>query len=124
MKSRKIHSFKNNSNFGDYGPTIVIEHEIEFLKFYTLYGHLSTKSLNQIEIGQQFNRGDKIAELGIPAENGDDYSAPLEAELTTWTNCINAILANDIPTARTQAALVNYKIVEYLFCKRNTFLKV
>lgn len=49
----------------------------------------------------------------MPQEDGNDYKAPLVGELTTWSNCITAILANDIATARTQAALVNYRIVEY-----------
>ena len=35
----KIHSFQNNLGLGDYGPTIIVEHEIDGLTFYTLYGH-------------------------------------------------------------------------------------
>ena len=34
-----VHSFFNNNNFGDYGPTIILQHELEGHKFYTLYGH-------------------------------------------------------------------------------------
>ena len=36
-----IHSFKNNSNYGDYGPTLILKHLIDQIEFYTLYGHLS-----------------------------------------------------------------------------------
>ena len=47
----KIHSFKNNIGLGDYGPTIILEHEIESQKFYTLYGHLSLESIEGINVG-------------------------------------------------------------------------
>ncbi|MBQ4803773.1 peptidoglycan DD-metalloendopeptidase family protein [Aquimarina sp. MMG015] len=67
----KIHSFKNNKNFGDYGPTIVLEHKIEKVIFYTLYGHLSEKSIEDIKIGQHFYAGDVVAKLGDASVNGD-----------------------------------------------------
>ena len=41
----EIHSFKNNTNYGDYGPTIILKHQIEEEIFYTLYGHLSLSSI-------------------------------------------------------------------------------
>ena len=67
----RIHSFKDNDNFGDYGPTIILEHKINGRKFYTLYGHLSRQSLNSLEIGTEVKAGEKIAELGDFEENGD-----------------------------------------------------
>ncbi|MDT0689511.1 peptidoglycan DD-metalloendopeptidase family protein [Salegentibacter sp. F188] len=67
----KIHSFRDNDNFGDYGPTIILEHEVENRRFYTLYGHLSRKSLLGLEAGQEIAQFEKIAELGEPLENGD-----------------------------------------------------
>lgn len=66
-----IHSFKNNDNFGDYGPTIILEHQIEDIKFHTLYGHLSLKSLEEIEINQFIIKGKKIGEIGKVSENGN-----------------------------------------------------
>jgi peptidoglycan LD-endopeptidase LytH len=66
-----VHSFKDNANFGDYGPTIVLEHELDGTVFYTLYGHLSRKSLEGMEVGKQFKKGDLIAWLGNYPENGD-----------------------------------------------------
>ncbi len=65
-----IHSFKNNENFGDYGPTLILEHLIEGETFYTLYGHLSLESISDKEIGQQVRRGDVIAEIGNSSING------------------------------------------------------
>lgn len=66
-----VHSFKDNTNFGDYGPTIILEHTIENEKFHTLYGHLSRASLQNIEIGQSVKQGDVIAQLGDARVNGD-----------------------------------------------------
>lgn len=66
-----LHSFKNNTNFGDYGPTIILKHHIENHFFYTLYGHLSLMSLEGLEIGESFKKGDQIATLGDAKINGD-----------------------------------------------------
>ena len=49
----------------------------------------------------------------MPGDSGNDYKTPTNAELTTWGNCITALLSNDLVTARAQADLVNYQIVEY-----------
>ena len=67
----QIHSFQNNTSLGDYGPTIILEHEIEKIKFYTLYGHLSEESLNNLFVGKQFAKGEKLATLGNFPVNGD-----------------------------------------------------
>ncbi len=66
-----IHSFQNNTALGDYGPTIILEHEINEFKFYTLYGHLSEDSLINKKIGQKVTQGEQIANLGLPPINGD-----------------------------------------------------
>ncbi|MBU8892257.1 MAG: peptidoglycan DD-metalloendopeptidase family protein [Bacteroidales bacterium] len=66
-----IHSFKNNDAFGDYGPTLVLEHLIEGVIFYTLYGHLSLDSIQNKEKGQQLRRGDLIAKIGNENVNGN-----------------------------------------------------
>lgn len=66
-----VHSFQDNDNFGDYGPTIILEHELEGVKFYTLYGHLSRTSLEGLQVGKHFAAGEKIAEVGPYPENGN-----------------------------------------------------
>ena len=66
-----VHSFKNNTNFGDYGPTIILEHNIQGINFYTLYGHLSLASIQNLKIGQKFKQGEQIATLGAASVNGD-----------------------------------------------------
>jgi murein DD-endopeptidase MepM/ murein hydrolase activator NlpD len=66
-----IHSFQNNTSLGDYGPTIILEHQVDELKFYTLYGHLSLDSLTDKQIGTEVKKGEVIATLGSPPINGD-----------------------------------------------------
>ncbi|OXB22922.1 peptidase M23 [Flavobacterium tructae] len=67
----KVHSFKNNIGLGDYGPTIILEHRIENEKFYTLYGHLSLESIENLSVGTFFSKGQKIGTLGSSSVNGD-----------------------------------------------------
>lgn len=67
----KVHSFKNNSQMGDYGPTIILEHQINNVVFYTLYGHLSLQSIQNLQVGAIFNAGDCIATLGDANVNGN-----------------------------------------------------
>ncbi|PKQ44842.1 peptidoglycan DD-metalloendopeptidase family protein [Confluentibacter flavum] len=66
-----VHSFKNNTNFGDYGPTIILKHTINEVEFNTLYGHLSLASLNNIETGKPIRQGEPFATLGDTTVNGD-----------------------------------------------------
>lgn len=66
-----VHSFRDNNNFGDYGPTIILEHVWNGKPLYTLYGHLSRPSLTGLQVGMAVKAGQKIAELGPFPENGD-----------------------------------------------------
>lgn len=66
-----LHSYKNNNAVGDYGPTLILKHQIENQTFYTLYGHLSLKDLENLKIGMPFKKGQLLATLGNPSENGD-----------------------------------------------------
>ncbi|UTD14213.1 peptidoglycan DD-metalloendopeptidase family protein [Tenacibaculum mesophilum] len=76
----EIHSFKNNVNYGDYGPTIIIKHSIEGNEFYSLYGHLSLESLEDISVGKKVKQGEKIGTLGDSSVNGD-YAPHLHFQL-------------------------------------------
>jgi hypothetical protein len=44
---------------------LILEHQVEDLTFYTLYGHLSLNSIDKIKIGQQFKKRETIATLGM-----------------------------------------------------------
>ncbi|CAM1367108.1 Peptidase M23 [Tenacibaculum litoreum] len=76
----EIHSFKNNLNYGDYGPTIIIKHSIDGNEFYSLYGHLSLESLENISVGKKVKQGEKIGTLGDSSVNGD-YAPHLHFQL-------------------------------------------
>lgn len=65
----RVHSFKNNTTVGDYGPTIIMEHTLGEFSFYTLYGHLSLESLENLKIGTLFNSGSTLGTLGTPEIN-------------------------------------------------------
>ncbi|NJX14622.1 peptidoglycan DD-metalloendopeptidase family protein [Tamlana crocina] len=66
-----VHSFKNNTNFGDYGPTIILKHNINGVAFFTLYGHLSLASITNLKVGQNFKKGTIVGALGSASVNGD-----------------------------------------------------
>ena len=65
----KVYGYRNNATLYDYGPTIILEHEIEGNVFYSLYGHLSLESLSGLSIGKVYKKGDVIGTLGTPEEN-------------------------------------------------------
>ena len=68
----QVHSFKNNAADRDYGPTIILSHKInEELTFHTLYGHLSLRSLDGMQVGMNIKKGQQIAEIGPAPENGN-----------------------------------------------------
>jgi peptidoglycan LD-endopeptidase LytH len=71
-----VHSFQNNNNFGDYGPTIILEHTQDFdftshKKLYMLYGHLSLDSLENLYEGKPIKAGEMFAKIGDFPINGD-----------------------------------------------------
>jgi len=78
----EVHSFQNNTAWGDYGPTIILEHCVAGSIFYTLYGHLSLRSLEGLYEGKELTRGSQFAELGNFPENGD-WSPHLHFQVIT-----------------------------------------
>ena len=76
--SRPVFSFydgkvvykQNNEQPGDYGPTLVLCYEMEFITLYALYGHLSKMTLENIQVGDKVNMGQQIGTLGTEEENG------------------------------------------------------
>ncbi len=66
----KVHSFAFNNNFGDYGATIILEHELEGSVFYSLYGHLSLKNIEGLYPGKEIKKGEQFCDFGIAEENG------------------------------------------------------
>lgn len=65
-----VHSFAFNNAYGDYGATIILEHQINGAQFYTLYGHLSLADIANLKQGDFIAAGKVFAHFGEPAENG------------------------------------------------------
>ena len=65
-----VHSVADNTGLGNYGPTVILEHELEGTRFWTLYGHLGRHSVIRLEMGQPLDAGEEFAEVGDLSENG------------------------------------------------------
>lgn len=66
-----VESFAFNNNHGDYGATIILQHQLETINFYTLYGHLALNDITQLRKGKFISRGEPFAHFGLPEENGN-----------------------------------------------------
>lgn len=64
-----VHSTQDNHAFGDYGPTLILEHALEGERFFTLYGHLAQATLQRTRPGQHVSRGALLGWLGTAHEN-------------------------------------------------------
>ena len=102
----KVHSFRDNQGFGDYGPTIILEHTIEELRFYTLYGHMSRSSLNDLRVGQAIDKNELVGNLGDFTENGD---WPPHLHFQVMTDLLGNV--GDFPGVVTQAEQDFYKTI-------------
>ena len=67
-----VHSFADNNQAQDYGPTIILEHRIPDtnIRFYTLYGHLNRQSLAGINVGKIIPKGGIVGRIGANDVNG------------------------------------------------------
>jgi 4-aminobutyrate aminotransferase-like enzyme len=69
-----VHSFRNNDVPLDYGPTIILQHIVGDkdtpLTFYTLYGHLSVESLDDLYEGMYVAQGTPFCKIGNYPVNG------------------------------------------------------
>lgn len=66
-----VHSFAFNNFYGDYGATIILQHQLEGVRFYALYGHLSLKDLDGLYEGKAVGKGELVAHFGRAEENGN-----------------------------------------------------
>jgi len=88
----EVHSFANNAAQYDYGPCIILKHELRIeneelrkldrdnrflnssfliLNFFTLYGHLSEDSLIGLSVGKRIKKGERIGKMGNYPINGN-----------------------------------------------------
>jgi murein DD-endopeptidase MepM/ murein hydrolase activator NlpD len=77
-----VHSFAHHEDAGNYGPTLILEHDLNGEKRYTLYGHLSISDMEKWSVGYHFRESEVIATLGKPEENGG-YSPHLHFQIMT-----------------------------------------
>lgn len=66
-----IHSFAFNNFYGDYGATIILQHQLDGVIFHALYGHLSLKDLEGLYEGKPIGKGELVAHFGKAEENGN-----------------------------------------------------
>jgi 4-aminobutyrate aminotransferase-like enzyme/Ser/Thr protein kinase RdoA (MazF antagonist) len=67
----KVMALADNAAPRDYGPVIVLAHEIDSQhRFYTLYGHLNRKSIAKLKVGQKIKKGKAFAKVGKSKING------------------------------------------------------
>lgn len=65
-----VFSVQDNKNFLDYGPTVILEHRIGGVHFFSLYGHLHRESIQHLSPGQLVEPGETLAAIGEATENG------------------------------------------------------
>ncbi len=70
MTDGEVWGVTHNSNELDYGPTVILKHQIYDNTIYVLYGHLSLKTLSFMKEGSTVNAGDIVGYLGAKNENG------------------------------------------------------
>ena len=66
-----VHSFQDNEGDGNYGPTVILEHNLDGLKLYSLYGHINRESFMYLEVGMFIEKGETLGEFGSCEENGN-----------------------------------------------------
>ena len=65
-----VHSMLYTTDVGQFGGCIVLAHDIEGIRFHSLYGHLSRNSVVDYEPNQAVKAGQALAKLGTSYENG------------------------------------------------------
>ena len=65
-----VHSFAYNDHIGDYGATVILSHQLKDISFYSLYGHISLRDIENLREGDTIRRGVKFAKFGNIKENG------------------------------------------------------
>ena len=69
--SGKIHAIQDNAQEGDYGPTIILEHDLNSHRLFTLYGHLSLTSLAIHHKGDEIKSNELVGYIGDTGVNGN-----------------------------------------------------
>lgn len=65
----RVNSVSNNSSFGNYGGTLILESRGTKTPFYLLFGHLRASVATEWTPGDFLSKGQKLSELGSEKEN-------------------------------------------------------
>jgi len=68
--SGQIYGKAYNSQFLDYGYTVILKHMVNDEALFALYGHLSAKDFDSLIVGDTVDSGDIIAYVGDESQNG------------------------------------------------------
>lgn len=71
-----------NSADGDYGYTLITRHMVEGIELFALHGHLMMRSIQGKEPGKKITKGEIIAWIGAPHENGGWSATHLHFQLS------------------------------------------
>ena len=63
-----IHKLGKETQKGNYGGYLVLEHKINNQTFYSLYGHLKTP--HKVQLGQEVLAGQELARIGKESDSG------------------------------------------------------
>lgn len=99
-----VYSVKDNRGTGDYGPTIILKHQLEESTFYTLYGHLGMNVLQNVKVGDTFLKEQLLCEIGNYPDNGD-WAPHLHFQILTN---LDDFKDGDYPAVCTMANLVKF----------------
>ena len=67
----RVYCFANRQVRGDYGPVIILRHELEGIEFHSLYGHLTEASLQGLSNGKRIGAGEPLGQIGARPLNGN-----------------------------------------------------
>lgn len=84
-----VYSAADNAGLGNYGPTVILRHELDGVVFHTLYGHLSRSSLEGLEAGDVLLEAHPFGEVGDLQENG---SWPPHVHFQIITEALNGVV--------------------------------
>jgi murein DD-endopeptidase MepM/ murein hydrolase activator NlpD len=97
-----VHAAGYNSDLGDYGNVIVLEHvlpsqedsEEPLRKIYALYGHLDGPSIRGMTVGRHIRKGQILGRMGDIHENGGWHMPHVHFQLS-----VNPPVTHDMPGA-------------------------
>ncbi|MEZ5830438.1 MAG: aminotransferase class III-fold pyridoxal phosphate-dependent enzyme [Dongiaceae bacterium] len=67
----------------DYGHAVLLKHEPNGLRFYSLWGHLSAQSVRNRSVGEHLKAGDVLGQVGDTHENGN-WQPHVHIQLITY----------------------------------------